>query len=257
MPLFDTFRACLDQESGVVLVTVVAGTSGVGEKLVVRADGTVDGRLASAELARKAVADAMTFLQGERSNLVEYDVGDGQYSVFHDVFPAPPQLVIVGASHAASALCSFAALAGYRVVVCDARAAFAIPEHFPEAAEVLKGWPQEVLPTLHLTENTYVVLLSHDPRFDHPTLEHVLPSAVRYIGAIGSSRTQAQRFQRLRDEGYSDEQLSRVYGPVGLDIGGRTPEETALAILGEITAVRRGAKAGFLRDRKRKSVTPG
>jgi xanthine dehydrogenase accessory factor len=256
MSLFDAFRACLDQETGVVLVTIVAGPSGVGEKLLVRADATVDGMMASDELSDKATTDALRLLREERSSAQEYEVADGRYTVFHDVFPAPAQLVIVGASHAASALCAFAARAGYQVVVCDARAAFAIPEHFPKAAQVLKGWPQDVLPTLHLTENTYVVLLSHDPRFDHPTLEHVLPSPVRYIGAIGSSRTQAQRFERLRDEGYSDEQLSRVYGPVGLDIGGRTPEEVAIAILGEITSVRRGAKGGFLRDRKRQSVTP-
>ncbi len=250
MSLFDVFRDYLDREIGVVLATVVAGPRGVGEKLLIRAGGLVEGHLSPPALECSATEDASTLLEEEHSATQDYEIDDELYSVFFDVFPAPPQLIIVGASNAASALCSFAARAGYRVIVCDARAAFAVPEHFPEAKQVLKGWPQELLPDLSLTENTYVVLLSHDARFDLPTLEHVLPSPVRYIGAIGSSRTQAQRFERLRDEGYSDEQLARVHGPVGLDIGARTPEEIAIAILGEMTAVRRGGNGGFLRDRK-------
>jgi xanthine dehydrogenase accessory factor len=112
---------------------------------------------------------------------------------------------------------------------------------------VIKGWPQDVLPNLRLGESTYVVLLSHDPKFDEPTLQHVLPSRVSYIGAIGSRKTQQERFQRLREQGYSEEQLARLYGPVGLDLGGRSNEETALAILAEITAVRHGKQGGFMR----------
>jgi xanthine dehydrogenase accessory factor len=193
----------------------------------------------------------MRLLREERSATIQYPHNDRTFEVFIDSYPAPPRLIVVGASHAAGPLSTFARRTGYHVVVCDARAAFAVPERFPDAHQVLKGWPQDLLPSLKLGANTFVVLLSHDPRFDEPTLEITLPSAVRYIGAIGSARTQRERFHRLRGAGFSDEQLSRVFGPVGLDIGGQSPEETALAILSEITAVRYGHGAGFLRDRKR------
>jgi xanthine dehydrogenase accessory factor len=141
------------------------------------------------------------------------------------------------------------------VIITDARAAFAAPERFPDADRVIKGWPQEVLPTLRLDSSTYVVLLSHDPKFDEPTLEHVLPSDVRYIGAIGSRKTQQQRSDRLREAGFGEDQLERIYGPVGLDIGARSVEETALAILAEVTAVRYGRDGGFMRRRMREPAS--
>jgi len=109
---------------------------------------------------------------------------------------------------------------------------------------------------LRFDESTFVVLLSHDAKFDEPTLEHVLPTPVRYIGAIGSRKTQRERFERLRAAGYSEQQLSRIYGPVGLDLGAGSPEETALAILAEVTAVRHGAQPGHLRDRGRSVPAP-
>ncbi|HEX6506574.1 MAG TPA: XdhC family protein, partial [Chloroflexota bacterium] len=193
-------------------------------------------------------------LRDEAAGTVSYQRPEGACEVFFDVYPAPPQLVIVGAGHVAVPLARFGKELGYRVVVTDARAAFARPERFPEADQVLKGWPQDVLPALDLGESTYVVLLSHDLKFDEPTLDHVLPSAVRYIGAIGSRKTQRSRFERLRLQGYTENQLGRLFGPVGLDIGGRTPEETAIAILAEITAVRRGRPGGFMRDRERRQV---
>jgi xanthine dehydrogenase accessory factor len=138
---------------------------------------------------------------------------------------------------------------GYRVIVTDARGAFAVPERYPDADRVIKGWPQDVLPTLRMDDATYVVLLSHDPKFDEPTLHHVLSTGVSYVGAIGSRKTQQERFERLRAEGYTDAQLSRVHGPVGLDLGGRSAEETALAIMAEITAVRHGRSGGFMSHR--------
>jgi xanthine dehydrogenase accessory factor len=251
MGLYETFRRHLEAETAIAVVTVIAGPAYVGFKVLVYEDGSTEGDLDLPELREKIASDALQLLYDERSSTLEYVVNDDTYSVFVDSFPAPPQLIIVGASHAAAPLSSFGKRAGYRVVICDARAAFAVADRFPDADQVLKGWPQDVLPSLALGSNTYLVLLSHDSRFDIPTLEIALPSNVRYIGAIGSRRTQSQRFERLRAEGYTPEQLARIYGPVGLDIGSRTPEETALAILAEITAVRYGAGAGFLRDRKR------
>jgi xanthine dehydrogenase accessory factor len=250
MSLYTTFRKYLDDEIPIAVATVIAGPSGVGDKMLVQADGAAEGQVSPPEFACQIAGDAMRLLRQEQSDTVAYNLPDGSREVFIEVYPAPARLVIVGASHAAAPLTRLASALGYRVTVADARAAFALPERFPEAEQVLKGWPQDVLPSLRFDESTYVVLLSHDPKFDEPTLRHVVPSGAHYIGAIGSRKTQKARFERLRAEGYSEEQLSRIYGPVGLDIGARTPEETAIAILAEITAVRHGRPGGFMRDRK-------
>jgi xanthine dehydrogenase accessory factor len=250
MPLYETFRRYLGDEVPVAVATIVSGPSDVGAKMLVHADGSAEGKMSPPELACRIAGDAMRLLLAERSDTISYELPDGLWEVFIEVYPAPPRLVIVGASHAAAPLTRLASALGYRVTVADARAAFALPERFPEAEQVLKGWPQDVLPGLRFDESTYVVLLSHDPKFDEPTLRHVVPSKARYIGAIGSRETQKARFDRLRAEGYTEEQLSRIYGPVGVDLGARTPEETALAIMAEMTAVRYGRTAGFLRDRR-------
>jgi xanthine dehydrogenase accessory factor len=249
MSLYDTFRTALEEESPVALATLVSGPEGVGSKMLVRPDGSAEGRMVTPELACHVAGDGMRLLREERSETVAYTLSQGTFDVFIESFPAPPQLIIVGATHAAVPLSTFGKALGYRVIVTDARAAFAQPERFPAADRVIKGWPQDVLPTLRLDESTYVVLLSHDPKFDGPTLDHVLPSSVPYIGAIGSRKTQEERFQRLRDQGHGEERLERIYGPVGLDIGGKSVEETALAIVAEITAVRNGKSGGFMRRR--------
>jgi xanthine dehydrogenase accessory factor len=217
---------------------------------LVHRDGSVDGGLGVTELNRQVTADAVRLLAAEQADTVHYDLPLGAFDVFIDAFPAPRQLIIVGASHAAGPLTRLAKLMGYHVVVTDARAAFALPERYPEADAVLKGWPQDVLPGLRFDESTYLVLLSHDPKFDEPTLQHALPTPIPYIGAIGSRKTQRERFARLREQGFTDEQLARIYGPVGLDLGADTPEETALAIMAEITAARHGRSGGSLRDRR-------
>lgn len=250
MTLFQQFRQALSDEIPVALVTVVAGPDGVGDKMLVHADGSAEGRIAPPELACHAAGEAMRLLRAEQADTVSFELPEGHYELFVDVYPVPHQLIIVGASGAALPLTSFAKSLGYRVIVTDARAAFAVPERFPEADRVLKGWPQDVLPDLRFDESTYVVLLSHDPKFDEPTLQHVLPTTSRYIGAIGSRKTQRERMERLRQQGYTDEQLARIHGPVGLDLGGRSAEETALAILAEITAVRHGASGGFMRAKR-------
>lgn len=249
MSLYDSFRRHLQDETPVALATQIAGPQGVGSKMLVHPDGGGEGRLATPELACHVAGDAMRLLREERSETISYQLPQGSFDVFIETFPAPRQLIIVGASHAAGPLTTFARALGYRVIVTDARAAFAVADRFPDADQVIKGWPQDILPGLRLDESTYVVLLSHDPKFDQPTLEVVLPTKVPYIGAIGSRKTQQERFQRLREQGFTEEQLARIYGPVGLDLGGRSTEETALAILAEITAVRHGKEGGFMRRR--------
>lgn len=250
MTLFQLFRHYVADENPVVLATVIAGPRDVGTKILLHPDGSYEGTLQSSALIEHLIADGQRLLLAEQSDTIVYDLSDGRYEVFIDAYPAPPQLLIVGAGHIAIPLSRMGKMLGYRVIVTDARAAFAAPERLPDADQVIKGWPQDVLPELHLNESTYVVLLSHDAKFDEPTLREVLPSRVRYIGAIGSRRTQESRFARLREEGHSEEQLARVYGPVGLDLGARTAEETALAIMAEVTAVRRGKQGGFMGRRE-------
>jgi xanthine dehydrogenase accessory factor len=173
---------------------------------------------------------------------------------FVEPFRRPAHLVIVGAIHIAIPLHRLAKLMGYRVTVVDARAKFATTERFPEADELIVSWPDEAMAQLTLDNSTYVVILTHDPKFDLPALRSVLGKDVGYIGAIGSRKTNQNRFDALRAEGFTNEQLSRVHGPIGLDLGGRGAEETALGILAEITAVRFGGSGAFMREARKTSV---
>jgi Xanthine and CO dehydrogenases maturation factor, XdhC/CoxF family len=174
--------------------------------------------------------------------------------VFVEPLRRPAHLVVVGAIHIAIPLHRLAKLMGYRVTVVDARSKFATKERFPEADELIVSWPDEAMSKLTLDSSTYVVILTHDPKFDLPALRSVLGKEVGYIGAIGSRKTNQNRFDALRAEGFTDEQLSRVHGPIGLDLGGRGAEETALGILAEITAVRFGGSGVFMREAKRASL---
>jgi xanthine dehydrogenase accessory factor len=177
---------------------------------------------------------------------------------FIEPFRRPAHLVIVGAIHIAIPLHRLAKLMGYRVTVIDARAKFATKERFPDADELIVAWPDEAASKLKLDNSTYVVILTHDPKFDLPALRAVLGKDVGYIGAIGSRKTNENRFAALREEGFTEEQLSRVHGPIGLDLGGRGAEETALGILAEITAVRFGGTGSSMREmRSRRSPQRG
>jgi len=173
---------------------------------------------------------------------------DGDW--FVEPHPRSAHLVIVGAIHIAIPLHRMAKLLGYRVTVIDARAKFLTPERFPEADELIQAWPDEGLAKLTLDRSTYVVILTHDPKFDLPALRAVLGRDLRYIGAIGSRKTNQNRFDALLKEGFSADQIAKVHGPIGLDLGGRSAEETALGILAELTAVRFGGTALPMREKK-------
>src|SRR5256885_15048783 len=160
--------------------------------------------------------------------------------LFVEPFRRPAHLVIIGAIHIAIPLHRLAKLMGYRVTVVDARAKFATKDRFPDADELIVAWPDEAMAKIAVDNATYVVVLTHDPKFDLPALRSVLRKDAGYVGAIGSRKTNQNRFDALRKEGFTEEQLSRVHGPIGLDLGGRGAEETALGILAGITAVRSG-----------------
>ena len=174
---------------------------------------------------------------------------DGDW--FSEPFRRAAQLVIIGAIHIAIPLHRLAKLMGYEVIVVDARAKFATKERFPEADELIVAWPDEAMANIAVDNSTYVVILTHDPKFDLPALRSVLGKPAGYIGAIGSRKTNQNRFDALRKEGFTEAQLSLVHGPIGLDLGGRGAEETALGILAEITAVRFGGSGASMREVRR------
>ena len=160
--------------------------------------------------------------------------------VFEEQFPAPRRLVVFGAVEICRPLVKLAHELGYRVVVVDARSAFATEERFPDADELIVGWPDEVADRLVLAASDAVVVLAHDPKLDDPALLLAFRAGCRYIGALGSRSTQAERRERLAAAGVGEADIARLHGPIGLDLGGRDPAETALAIMAEVIAERYG-----------------
>jgi len=173
----------------------------------------------------------------------------GDRHIFIEAYPTPPRLVIVGATEVARSLADLAGPLGYERVVVDARTAFATRERFPNVEQLLAEWPDEAFDRIGLGPNDAVAILSHDPKFDEPAIVEAVRRGARYVGAIGSRKTQEDRRRRLLEAGLTPEQLAAVRGPIGLDLGGREPAETALAILAEIVAVRRGGSTGALAGR--------
>ena len=184
----------------------------------------------------------------EQSETRAYRVAgrDEPVEVFIETFPPPPTLLIFGAVHVAQPLTRFAKALGFDVIVSDARAKLATRERFPDADRIIQGWPDETLAQVEILPNTYVAILSHDPKFDEPALVGTLDTPAAYIGAIGSRKTNEDRRRRLAEAGMSPEQIARMRAPIGLDIGAATPEEMAISILGEIIALRRGRSGGSL-----------
>jgi len=208
-----------------------------GPVLRVATDGKLDGTLGSPEADAALVEAALDALRRGTSRTVEVD---GR-QLFLEAFPVRPRLVIVGATEIARALVSIAGDLGYERIVIDARPAFAASARFPDVERLINDWPEEAFEAIDLGANDAVAILSHDPKFDEPAIADAIRRGARYVGAIGSRKTQAGRRERLREAGLSDEQIASVHGPIGLDLGGRSPAETALAIMAEIIASRYAA----------------
>ncbi len=254
MSLFDRLSAALRADTPVATATVVRPLDRAGAKLLVFLDGSGEGGLDLGDdaLDQQVKADAMWLLRNGVSQVLTYPPSDGTgepVTVFVESHAPLPRLLILGSVHAAPALCALAARVGYRVTVVDARATYTTHERFPAAAEIIVAWPHRALETLPpLDAATYVAVLTHDPKFEEPLLPVLLRSEARYIGMIGSRRTQEQRRAMLRRKGVSEEKLARLHGPIGLDIGAVTPEEIAIAVLAEMTAVKYGRTARPLKD---------
>src|SRR5579864_9230116 len=255
--LYEELKERLKKEKGVALATVVRGEEHVGAKLMVLPDKSARGTLGNAALDALVVEDAERAIWSAdartRTYAVEGPEGAEAFDVFIEGFPPLPTLVIVGAGHIAIPLTTFAKTLNYRVVVIDARAAFATRERFPHADELIGEWPDEVLEKMDLYPSTAVAVLTHDPKFDEPTLKMVLSRDVGYVGAVGSRKTKEERDERLRKQGLTEEQIRRIHGPIGLNIGAESPEEMALAIMAEIVATRHGKDASSVLDWSKKS----
>ena len=251
---------------GVVFATVIGGDAPVGWSWLVRDDGTIDGPLepvgrlaASGQPASKRLVDLTEQVHGLAHEVLAYDrsrrhtVEDssGTIDVFFELVPRQPRLVVFGGVHIAIPLVTMARQLGYHTIVADARQGFLTRERFPTADQLVLGWPGDTLKEIGLDTATYVVVLSHDKKLDDPALEISLRSPARYVGAIGSRKTQSARRERLAAAGVTPQQLARLHGPIGLDLGGREPAETALAIMAEITAVRYGKSPDPLSDEAR------
>ncbi len=251
MSIFDVLSDALATETPIALATVVEGPN-AGSKLLVRPGEEPLGTLGQADLDRVVTRDAVGELAAGITSVRNYgpngEARQDEVKVFIESFAAPPQMLIFGAVDFTAALCRVAKVLGYRVTVCDARPVFATRQRFPLADDLVVDWPHRLLDKVgpDLGPRDAVCVLTHDPKFDVPAVIGALATKAGYIGAMGSRRTTKERADRLRAEGVTDAELERVYGPIGLDIGARTPEETAISVCAEIIALRSGRTAPFL-----------
>ena len=249
--VFGLVHRLIEENAGYVSVTVLP-RQGSGPKagtLIIADPGAQAGalpvRLRPAALAAARAAKATGVVS----------IGEG-VDAFVEVVRPMPTLVLVGGVHIAVALARMAEVLGYRCVVVDPRRTFGTSERFPGVDRLIVEWPEQAFAELPLTRDTAVVVLTHDPKLDDPALVAALRSEVFYVGALGSGRTQEKRALRLAAHGFAGEDVGRIHGPVGLDLGGSTPEEIALAILAEVLAARNGRDSSIRQLRAPASLPP-
>ena len=260
MAIFDTLRTAIRDQEPIALVTIVDGPN-VGAKLLVRPGAEVLGTLGHAELDRIAARDALAELEAGRSGVRHYGpegqttpedlVDTPMVSAFIESWAPPPQMWIFGAVDFTAALAKVAKVLGYHVTVCDAREIFATRRRFPMADEVVVSWPGPLFTARGhtLSRRDAVCILTHDPKFDVPAVQGALATNAGYIGVMGSRKTHGKRMERLAEVGITEPaDLDRLMSPIGLDLGARTPEETAVSICAEIIARRTGRITPSLRD---------
>jgi xanthine dehydrogenase accessory factor len=231
--VLDATRRLIEDDALGAVMTVIAGT-GQGSKAVLDHDGRLLAGEIPEGIAPSAIPDGLQLMAREQSATLGYE----DHEIFFEVIAPRPRLFVFGAVHIAQELVEHAAMLGFHTVVADPRPAFATEERFPGADELRIGWPGDVVDASSFDHRTFVVVLTHDRRFEDPLWPLLLPTEVRYVGAMGSAKTTAARRQRLVAQGFTPEQVDRIHGPVGLDIGARTAGETAIAILAEMISVR-------------------
>jgi len=258
MSVLDAIRTLVGEERFGAVATVVSGPA-LGAKAVIDGkEGIVAGSLPD-EIAADVLADTGQLVAHEQSRTLQYDL----HEVFIETLAPQPQLLIFGAGHIAQPLSRIAQEMGFRVIVSDARKTWATQERFPDVDQLIVGWPDTVFEQVELDGRTYVVLLSHDARFEDPVMPAIRSAPVQYVGALGSRRTARMRRERLSAAGWADEEIDRIHAPIGIDIGAEEPAEVAISILAEIVRVRYGAGSGLSlrgiegRIKKQRGEEPG
>ncbi len=240
----------------VAVATVISGPGAVGSRRIVwgpaagddgpaPAAGSESGTLGATRRLDQAVDDDARGMLAQGRTAIRRYGPDGErrrdeLAVFVQSFAPPPRMLVFGAIDFAAAVARVGKFLGYRVTVCDARPVFATSARFPEADEVITDWPHRYLGRISTDDRTAICVLTHDPKFDVPVLQAALRMPAAYIGAMGSRRTHDDRLARLREAGMSEPELARLRSPIGLDLGARTPEETAVAIAAELIQQRWG-----------------
>jgi xanthine dehydrogenase accessory factor len=247
-PEFAGVAASINAREPVAVATVVAGPGQIGARRVIwpeRSSGSLAPGAPYADRLDAAVDDDARGMLAQGSTGQRHYGREGErrldeLTVFVHSFAPPPRLLVFGAIDFAAAVARIGKFLGYHVTVCDARPVFATPKRFPEADEVVVKWPHKYLDGERVDERTAICVLTHDPKFDVPLLEIALRTPAGYIGAMGSRRTHDDRMARLREAGLKDHELARLRSPIGLDLGARTPEETAVSIAAELIQLRWG-----------------
>jgi len=236
-PEFEVVVNAVRQGKPIAIATLIEGTDSVGSHLIFNGN-EVHGTLNSAKLEHSVVADGRGLLDRGETRVVKFGPNGerrmDQVSVLIESYTAPAKLIVFGATDFAVAVVRIGKFLGYRVIVCDARGLFVTEKRFPEADEIVIAWPHKYLPTVEVDSRTAICVLTHDPKFDVPVLEIALRTKAGYVGAMGSRRTHDDRLRRLREAGLSEVELSRLRSPIGLDLGARTTEETAISIAAEM-----------------------
>ena len=236
---FKPLKSVLVEERAAVLLTVIRGSDSLlGKEVLVREDGAMTGTLNGDLDSHARDLAKETLIRGESCRAMLNEAVE----VFMEVILPPPTLIAVGGVHITIALMALAKTLGYRTVVIDPRSAFGNEARFPNIDQLIPLWPDEAFQQVPITRSTAVAMLTHDPKLDDPALKIALPSQAFYVGALGSKTTQAKRRKRLLDDGLTEEQINRLHGPIGLEIGAGTPEEIAMSIMAEIVAARNKAE---------------
>ena len=237
--IFSAQRHAIEKGEGFATLTQIKGSEqlvGMQALCMEREDVEWNG---SEPISTQTLEQArMAFKMGTTTVILDESRPEAELAYFVDVHLPPPTLIIVGGVHISIALVRFARALGYRTIVVDPRRAFGSQKRFEEADQLIHTWPDEALDAIGINPSTAIAILTHDPKLDDPGLMVALSSKAFYVGALGSKQTQSKRRKRLLDAGLTETQYDRLHGPIGLDLGGRSPEEIALAIMGQIVQVR-------------------